>query len=226
MNEVKKQAILLHIESSSNFCSVALSEGYQLIDCIEDDKNNSHARNLLPFIDQILKQNQVTKKELSAVSISIGPGSYTGLRIGASTAKAMCYALKIPIITVSTLKSLAFAAKAISPGYKYYIPFIDARRKEVYTALFNNNLELVKDPYNIDFANNDFSFPEGSVFFGNGIDKMNAEISANKFEMLKSINFSAKNLINPAFSDYSIMNFNDTAYFVPQYLKNFQLSNN
>ncbi|MEX0810729.1 MAG: tRNA (adenosine(37)-N6)-threonylcarbamoyltransferase complex dimerization subunit type 1 TsaB [Chitinophagales bacterium] len=216
--------IILHIESSSDICSVAVSRGSILIDCIEGNEKNAHAQNLLPFIDRLLSQNNILKTELAAVSISAGPGSYTGLRIGTSTAKALSYSLKIPLISVCTLKSLASAAKDQLPDAKHYIPFIDARRLEVYTAIINHDIEYLRKPEAIDFAKQDFNFPEKAVFFGNGSIKMEEHINENAGIMLNNINFSAKNLIKTAFSQYSIKYFDDVAYFVPNYLKNYQLN--
>lgn len=216
-------AYLLHIESSGSVCSVALSKDDTLIAIKETEAFNTHAQNLLLFCDEVIREAGIKKKDLDAVAISAGPGSYTGLRIGTATAKAICYSLDIPLIAVSTLKSLAFAAQNAKPNAPFYVPFIDARRKEVYTATYDQHLNEIEKEKAVDFKTSELEYPKQSLFFGNGAQKLEAEIEKAGGEMLNNINLSAKNLISLSFSAFSIKHFVNIPYFVPNYIKNFQL---
>ena len=217
-------SILLHIESSANLCSVALSKDDTLLDYTEGKEKNSHAQMLLPFIDALLADNNIARKKLSAVSISAGPGSYTGLRIGTATAKAICSALNIPLIAISTLEALAYAALQEKPNAKHIIPMIDARRMEVYTAVYDNKLNELQNETAIDFASTEFYFPEKAIYFGNGAEKLSSEIEKLNGKILSSIDFSAKNQIALTYQKYQNKDFCDLPYFEPNYIKNFQLT--
>ena len=132
-------SLILNIETATKSCSVALAKDGQLLDCIEEvSEKYSHAEQLTVFIQDILAKHQFSTKDLDAVAISSGPGSYTGLRIGVSTAKGMCYALDIPLISVSTLEAMA---QVVKDDYAEHIlcPMIDARRMEVYCAFFGKH---------------------------------------------------------------------------------------
>ena len=131
---------LLHIETSSTNCSVAISNDDKLIAKKESNNGYTHAENLHLFIEDIIKQCDLQIHDLNAISISSGPGSYTGLRIGYSAAKGLSYALKIPIITVETLKALSFKVINIVKKDALYCPLIDARRMEVYTVSYDYHL--------------------------------------------------------------------------------------
>ena len=141
-------ALILNLETSSEICSVCLSEGGKILALKEDNEAFSHTRRITLFISEVLKQSKRNIKELDAVAISHGPGSYTGLRVGASTAKGLCYGLDIPLIAVSTLEGIALKAHKAFPGY-FYAPMIDARRMEVYTCFYNQNLDLVLPTSNV-----------------------------------------------------------------------------
>src|SRR5687768_8833714 len=133
---------ILHIETSTSACSVALSRGRNVLDSIHLKEGMNHTALLAPSIEKLLKSNNLKTKDLEAVSISSGPGSYTGLRVGASTAIGMAYSLKIPILEIPTLTSLAKMAFDKYPGIGLVMPMIDARRNEVYTALFDRSLKI------------------------------------------------------------------------------------
>ena len=139
-------SLILNIETSTNTCSVALAQNGELLSYKEEHNIQSHASLITVFIDEVLQNAKKKASELDAVAVSIGPGSYTGLRIGLSCAKGLCYALNIPLITIDSLESLAQGM--ISEKYDanaLYLPLIDARRNEVYYAIFNAKGEaLVK----------------------------------------------------------------------------------
>lgn len=131
---------ILHLETTTLQCAVALFQDSKVLAsrCIRED-GYSHAENILPFIDQVIAESGLLRSDLSAVSVSGGPGSYTGLRIGVATAKGICHALKIPLISIDTLEVLALAGKNQHPGMDAYVPMLDARRMEVYTRTFTSS---------------------------------------------------------------------------------------
>ena len=135
-------SVLLHLETTTRQCSVALSNHRTLLASRTiRNEGYSHAEMLLPFIDEIFKESATPRVELKAVSVSGGPGSYTGLRIGVATAKGICHALNIPLIAVDTLTVLATQAHNSHPGMDAYVSMLDARRMEVYSRTFNSDLE-------------------------------------------------------------------------------------
>ena len=139
-------SLLLHLETTTHQCSVALSNKREILaNRTIRYEGYSHAEMLLPFIDEVFKEVKISKSELSAVSVSGGPGSYTGLRIGVATAKGICHALDIPLISVDTLTILAIQARINHPGKDAYVSMLDARRMEVYTRTFDKNLDATTD---------------------------------------------------------------------------------
>ena len=133
-------AYLLHIESTSTVCSVAISKDDELIAIKEVNNGYTHAENLHVFIEQLLKETSLQPKDLNAVAVSSGPGSYTGLRIGFSAAKGLAHALQIPLITIDTLKALTSTAINTINKEGIYCPLLDARRMEVYCAAYDKQL--------------------------------------------------------------------------------------
>lgn len=216
-------AYLLHIESSSTVCSVALSNDSNLLALEEIDGGYTHAENLHVFIQKILKDKSISAKELSAVSVSIGPGSYTGLRIGFSAAKGLAYALNIPLISIDTLQALAFSALEKEKHDGLYCPMIDARRMEVYTAVYNQQLEMINPAKALILDEQSIlSFPKEKdiYFFGDGMPKAKELLQTlPNARFIESIVPSAKALINLAFQKYTSKEFADIAYSEPFYLK-------
>ena len=143
-------ALILSLETTTSVCSVAIAQNGQLLSLRELDSKNSHAEILNGFIEDVLKESKYTLADLSAVAVSEGPGSYTGLRIGVSTAKGLCYGLDIPLISIGTLKSLAWhtrenaSSDLLEKENLLFCPMIDARRMEAYTAHFNTKMEEVR----------------------------------------------------------------------------------
>lgn len=213
---------ILHIETATKVCSVALSKNGQLIQLAEINEDGySHGEQLTCLIEKCLLQANVSLQELHAVSISSGPGSYTGLRIGVSTAKGLCYALKIPLIAIDSLVSLAVVG---SKSYPHHVlcPMIDARRMEVYSAIYSPEFNVLKEisPDVID----EYSYAEFGqlICFGDGALKLSDVWKArNEITLDTSIFPSAAGQVTIAFQHFQNNKFEDVAYFEPFYLKAF-----
>jgi len=203
---------------------VALSDGENLITLKEDGSDKyTHAEKLHVFIEGVLSQGGIKFSDLDAVAVSEGPGSYTGLRIGVSSAKGMAYALGIPLIAVNTLR--AMANSLLSGDEKsLLIPMIDARRMEVFCAGFDGKGKAVF-PTRAEVLEPD-SFPEASAFdkvlyFGDGAEKCNEVLEPKGFKFVNGIQASAKGMVMLAAEKFHSSDFVDTAYFEPFYLKDF-----
>ena len=226
--------ICLAIETATTNCSVALFNDDKLIGYKEVDSGYSHAENLHVFIDEILKKYKFQYQDLNSVAVGIGPGSYTGLRIGLAATKGFCFALNIPLIAISTLESMIEGVKEIynekeSNEDVLFCPMIDARRMEVYTMLTDHGLNSLI-PTSAMIINEDcklvnFETDKTIVYFGNGAQKCTRILSVySKFKLIElefsptSARFMGK-LIYKKFQDGE---FEDPAYFEPNYLKEFQ----
>ncbi len=215
-------ALILCLETATTNCSVALSkDGVQL--ALKEDKSNnySHAEKLHVFIDEILKENNFAVTDLDAIAVSKGPGSYTGLRIGVSTAKGLCFSLDIPLISIATLASLAAQVKQ-EKGY--IIPMLDARRMEVYSAVFDQNLKNIRETKAEVLDENsfiEFLEKEKTVFIGNGVEKFEAICKHSNAEFIVDKLPSAREMCSLAEAKYKISDTEDVAYFEPYYLKDF-----
>ena len=218
-------AYLLHIESTSTVCSVAISENETLIAMKEINNGFSHAENLHLFIQDALQQSHLNINQLNAISISSGPGSYTGLRRGFATAKGLAYALNIPLIKVDTLKSLSKSVLDSIKKDAYYCPLIDARRMEVYYALHTNDLTEIQKPNNLVITQesiNIFVLDKAIYFFGDGLEKSKLVLNTlSEFYFIENIMPSAKYLIPLAYQKFNENDFEDLAYAEPFYLKDF-----
>lgn len=218
-------ALILNIETSTKTCSVAISRNSKILSLVEQTNNNfAHSEKLNEFIQECLKEANVTFADLQAVAVSEGPGSYTGLRIGVSTAKGLCYALNIPLLSISTLKSMSLLAKTrTETDCDIYIPMIDARRMEVFCAGFDSELNPVFNT-RAQIINED-SFElinKKACFFGDGAAKC-IEIFQNRTQLffLPDITASAKGMASLADEKFHKADFADLAYFEPFYLKDF-----
>jgi tRNA threonylcarbamoyladenosine biosynthesis protein TsaB len=225
-------ALILHIETATQVCSTALSRDGEIIEIRETSDPRSHASRLGPFIEELMSSSGNDFSSLDAIALSLGPGSYTGLRIGASTAKGIAYATGKPAIGISTLKSLAnrFIAehKDLISGTEgealYLCPMIDARRLEVYASIYTPDLKAVRET-KADILNSK-SFIEylekGKVFFfGNGSDKFRDMIHHNNAEFTEGVEPSARYMARLAETSFCMGDFLDLAYFEPFYLKDF-----
>ncbi len=219
-------ALILHIETSTEVCSVSLSEDGELLAYREDDKDKSHASKLTPFVDSVLKEKSVNIRDLAAVCVSEGPGSYTGLRIGVSVAKGLCYGLNIPLIAVSSIKAMALTCinKTDNPDRFLFCPLMDARRMEVYTALYDGKLNALEDIHARvidDDSFEEYLSQKKIIFFGNGADKCKQTISSSNAIFNDEIRCSAVSMVGLSHESYKAKKFKDVAYFEPYYLKNF-----
>lgn len=224
---MNNQLILL-IETATSNCSVALSENGKIIAVKEANEQNIHASHITLFIDELMKNTGKKYADLKAVAVSKGPGSYTGLRIGVSTAKGLCYALNIPLLGIDTLEAMACGLLLQNEikDSELLIPMIDARRMEVYTGIFKSNLELV-EPVHAKIID-EFSFDQlnkqNLIFFGDGSIKFK-ELFASKTNIeFKEYTNSATDLNQIAWKKFKNQEIEDTAYFEPFYLKDFFFS--
>lgn len=218
-------ALLLNIETSTPVCSVALSKDGKLIGQRESFDERSHASLLTVFINQLLEENQLQASQLDAISVSEGPGSYTGLRIGVSVAKGICYAANKPLIAVNTLKAMALMAKErINDSGVLLCPQIDARRMEVYAALYSPQLNCIR-PTQADIVDEntylEFLNQQPVAFFGNGADKCRNLINHPNARFFEGIYPSAAYTAVFADALFHEKAFKDVAYFEPFYLKDF-----
>ena len=216
-------ALLLAIETTTKNCSVALFENSTLIQLKERNSDEySHAEQLTLFIEEVVKKEKITLKEIDGIALSKGPGSYTGLRIGTSTAKGLCYSLDIPLISVSALKTMAFGMSK-KQDYKFYCPMIDARRMEVFSSIYDqSNNEVRKIRADIVDSHTYTKFLKDKVlFFGDGAFKCKAIISNPNAIFINGVFPSAKDLGILGSQKFFNKDFEDVAYFEPYYLKDF-----
>ena len=201
-----------------------MSNDAEILALAELDSGFTHAENLHLFIDDVLKKAGVQTGELEAVAVSRGPGSYTGLRIGASTAKGLAYALKIPLIAVDTLMIMSEMARQQNGEASFYCPMLDARRMEVYTAVHDVNLGTVM-PVEALIVNAETAGKlnmDNICFFGDGMDKCRELLSGMKnVSFIENIKPSAKYMGALAAKRHKSKQFEDVAYFEPFYLKDF-----
>ena len=215
---------ILNIETATKNCSVALAKEGKTILCKEiAEEGYSHAERLHVFIGEIIEEAGITFKDLGAIAVSQGPGSYTGLRIGVSAAKGLCFALDIPLIPMDTMKILASQA-IFSDGL--IIPMLDARRMEVYSAIFASNLENKRATLAEIITENSFGdFQETLYFVGDCAEKCKTVLTKDNFVFLDDIKYpSAKEMSLLSFEKFKINDTVDVAYFEPYYLKDFMIT--
>ena len=241
--------MILCIETSTAVCSVALVNNGNVIALRESLDGQNHAEKITIFIDEVMKEANLSYKDLDAVATSMGPGSYTGLRIGVSTAKGLCYAMEKPLIAIDTLAAMAYGFKDTKTsrrqdteltdngqqtessefrvqGSKFILcPMIDARRMEVYSAFFNEELEKVSETEAIIVDENSFMELKQNnhlYLFGDGADKL-ASLFENdeNITVVEKFHCSAAYMAKLADKAFKNNDFVDTAYFEPFYLKNF-----
>jgi tRNA threonylcarbamoyladenosine biosynthesis protein TsaB len=222
--------LILNIETGTEVCSVALSRSGRLISLRENSRERNHAQELGIYIKDLFEENQIDADDLDAVAVGMGPGSYTGLRIGVSMAKGICYGTNIPLIAVSSLRSMVrVALEEYEAGLldidaldtASFCPMIDARRMEVYTQLFNYNVEELSKVKAEIIDNESFlQYADGREFviFGNGAAKC-TELLPDA--VLVSVSPSARGIVRLAEESFNAGKFEDIAYFEPFYLKEF-----
>lgn len=226
-------AVILNIETATSLCSVALSVDGKVMSERETFENRSHAAKLTVFIKEILSEKRIAVSDLDAVAVGKGPGSYTGLRIGVSTAKGLCYGANLPLIAVSTLNILYKHVVTNSGGLvqelrsqpdTLFCPMIDARRMEVFTCIYNTQGEEVESP-SARIVDQD-SYHEmlsrhTLFFFGSGMEKCRSLLTGQQAVFVPDIHPHAASLALLAEDKYELREFEDIAYFEPYYLKDF-----
>ena len=215
---------ILHIETSSKNCSVAISDGEELLCvCEEVSENYKQSESLHTFVEWALEGAEITLQDLDAVSLGMGPGSYTGLRIGASSAKGFCYGLKIPLIAVNSMETMV--EPFLDQNFDCIIPLLDARRMEVYTAVFDGNSGKMLTETEAKILD-ETSFQEFKdkkvIFVGDGASKAKEIFQLAEAEFNADVYPSAKYLIRKAVGKFNNKDFENVAYFEPFYLKEFQ----
>ncbi len=218
-------ALILNIETSTQVCSASIAKNGKVIAFKESFEDRSHASLLTVFIDELLSENGIKPDYLEAVCVSEGPGSYTGLRIGVSVAKGICYAKNIPLIAANTLQAMASMASNKITGEKNLLcPMIDARRMEVYSAVFNSDITQIRKT--IAEIIDEHSYAKELLlnkiaFFGDGADKCKQLIKHDNALFIDGIYPSAKYMAPLAQKAFNNKQFKDVAYFEPFYLKDF-----
>ena len=218
-------ATILCIETATTNCSVALSVNGSVIAFKEDNPNGSqkgysHAEKLHGYIEEVLSSGNTSKSNLDAIAVSKGPGSYTGLRIGVSAAKGLCFALEIPLLSIPTLQSLSLQ---IEEKDTYVIPLLDARRMEVYSAVFFSEEKIRETKAEIVDENSFSNYlnERKTIFIGDGVSKFKTLCSHHNAEFIVNKLPSARQMALLSEKKFKTNDFEDVAYFEPYYLKDF-----
>jgi len=216
-------AIILSLETATTNCSVSISNGNEIVSLKENNAiNYSHSEQLHQFIKEALEEASLSFSDLDAVAVSKGPGSYTGLRIGVSAAKGLCFSLDLPLISIPTLESMAHQVN-LNPG-ELVIPVLDARRMEVYSCVFNDGYQEIRETRaeivdEESFA--DYVEAPKVYIIGSGAEKCNGILQHPNFQFDASIVPSAKEMAALASKKFQFGQYEDVAYFEPYYLKDF-----
>ncbi|WP_041801432.1 tRNA (adenosine(37)-N6)-threonylcarbamoyltransferase complex dimerization subunit type 1 TsaB [Flagellimonas ruestringensis] len=218
-------AIILNIETATTNCSVSISKDKDIIVLKENNAASySHSEQLHVFIKEALKEASLSFSDLDAVAISKGPGSYTGLRIGVSAAKGLCFSLDLPLIAIPTLQSMAHQVD-LNPG-ELVIPVLDARRMEVYSCIYGSDYKEVRET-RAEIVNeesfSDYVSDKKVYVVGSGAEKCRGVLQHPNFVFNESVVPSAKEMASIAFKKYEAGQFENVAYFEPYYLKDFVL---
>jgi tRNA threonylcarbamoyladenosine biosynthesis protein TsaB len=222
--------MILCIETATSVCSVALCDRERVISARENNEGQSHASLLTVFIDELFKEQDIKASDLEAVAVSKGPGSFTGLRIGVSVAKGIAFRSSIPLIGVETMKAMYHGIKLLPPEKNgltessLYCPMLDARRMEVYYAIFDFEGREKKETCAEMIGSDSFkNIPDKvrMLFFGNGAAKCTDIINRENTVFKTDFYLSAQNMHLPAYEAFDSGRFDDTAYFEPFYLKDF-----
>jgi tRNA threonylcarbamoyladenosine biosynthesis protein TsaB len=219
-------SLILSLETSAKVCSVAVHDQGKLIATKEIHIEQSHASKLAVLMDEVINESAIQVNQLKAMAVSSGPGSYTGLRIGTSTAKGLCFALDIPLISIGSLELLAFQMSKQNPSNAYLCPMIDARRMEVYCEIFDSSLNIVRpvEAKVIESSSFEELLNENDiVFFGDGSDKCKDQITHPNATFVSDIYAAASEMGLPIYQKFREQQFEDLANFEPHYLKEFMI---
>ncbi len=217
---------ILCADTTSDLCSVSLFENNKNIANESSTIERSHSKLLLVLIDKLIKKSNIKIKDIDCFSISMGPGSYTGLRIGVSTFKGLCFSLNKPIIGINTLDLLTESALEKINDNKFYLcPMVDARRMEVFTKMLDNNLNEIISNQAMILDENSFSkYNQDRIyFFGSGAKKYTDLINFNNFKYIDDIKPESKFMGNLSYNKFLKKDFQDVTSFEPYYLKDFHL---
>ncbi len=214
---------ILHLETSSRNCSVAISDGEEILClCEEVSENYKQSESLHTFVEWALEGAEISLKDLDAVSLGKGPGSYTGLRIGSSSAKGFCFGLEIPLIAINSLETMV--EPFLNQGYDVIIPMVDARRMEVYTAVYDGvtGKEVSATESLILDENSYADYKDKKILFvGDGCTKAKEIVNFPHADFNEKVFPSAKFLVKKSVEKFNRKEFEDVAYFDPFYLKDF-----
>jgi len=215
--------LILHIETATESCSCALSLNNSLLASKTLVGKNVHSDRLLPEVEQLFNEQNYSASDLSALAVSAGPGSYTGLRIGVSTAKGICFAHSIPLISISSLRVIGRGAMEMAPGADYYIAMIDARRDEVYCQLYSNELNEIGQVQALILNEKSFSQYQDKkvVIAGDGAEKAGTLLKESGFNFLEENASKADYMVEDIWQKYLEKEYENIAYFEPFYLKDF-----
>lgn len=217
-------SLILNIDTCSKSTSVALAENGEILELKEAHEVVSHASKLTPFIENVLKNANKKFKELDAIAIGIGPGSYTGLRIGMSTAKGLSYALGIPLISVCPLEAMARKLnKQYKKNNKLFVSVMNSRKNEIYCTLLEHDKGIIAGPKPVVLDNTflqDYK-NENVIIGGTGLEKVKNVLLASNVEYIENMYFTAENMVSIAQKKYLEEQFEDLAYVEPNYLKPF-----
>ncbi|MCH2084733.1 MAG: tRNA (adenosine(37)-N6)-threonylcarbamoyltransferase complex dimerization subunit type 1 TsaB [Saprospiraceae bacterium] len=212
-------ALILSIESATDHCSVCVSEKEEVLAYKAAEEKFQHGQQLTLFIQSVLKSAQLSLKDMDAIAISGGPGSYTALRIGTATAKGICFALDKPLIAIPSLQALALQAARLKPDAKHFCSMIDARRMEVYTATYDYLLDEKEVAKALIVTADAFDHLEGDIVFcGNGAEKCKTVLQKPNSHFL-TFGCDARYLAPLAFKAFQGSKFEHLAYYAPFYLK-------
>ena len=217
---------ILCADTTSDLCSVSLFEDDINIGNESSSKERSHSKLLLKLVDDLMKKSKTTIKDIDCFSISMGPGSYTGLRIGVSTFKGLSFSLKKPLIGINTLDIMTESVINLIDDNKFYLcPMIDARRMEVFTKMFDQDLKIIIDDQAMILDDRSFSkyINEKIFFFGSGAKKFIELLDVPNFQLIDEINPSSRFMGKISLNKYKSKDFQDVMYFEPYYIKDFHL---
>lgn len=214
-------ALILNIDTAGEAASICLSKDGNVLQLSVNENQKDHAARLQVAIQKLIRDAGYEMRNIDAIAVTIGPGSYTGLRVGLSSAKGLCYVLKTPLIAINTLKMMASAVK--NEDAEFFCPMIDARRMEVFAAVYNRSLEEIMAPHALIINKNSFEdiLQDHSIlFFGNGSDKLK-RLLMHHHAVFKNIKYNASHLSILAENCFRNGQFSDLAYAEPFYLKEF-----
>ena len=217
-------ALLLNIDTATEIARISISENENVIDSITNTNQKEHASFLQPAIKSLLQKADLSIDKLNAVAVTSGPGSYTGLRVGMASAKGLCYALKIPLITINTLQVMALSSiNQVKDEWAFYCPMIDARRLEVFTAVYDNHLSEIIKPCSIILDNEVFKdiLSTNKIYFSGSGSVKCKDIMNNEAALFVISEATANAMAQLSYQSFIKKSFADISYASPVYLKEF-----